>query len=120
MDFHGDHGCHFDCVYLLSHYSIVTLAGNLGYLDLWISGELNICIFGYVDFWISGYLDIWISGYLEMWISGYLNIWILVKNNLLLHPHFEILCGAALSGGFFQEQTHHWFCNHKQCFLNFT
>ena len=35
-------------------------------------------------------MDIWISGYLD---SG--------KNNLLLHPHSEILCGAALPGAFF-------------------
>ena len=39
---------------------------------------------------VSGYLDIWVSGYLD---SG--------TNNLLLHPHSEILCGAALPNAFY-------------------
>ena len=54
------------------------------------------------------------------WISGYLDRWIMV-NNLLLHPHSEILCGAALPGAFFsRKNTFVMFCNLKQCFLHST
>ena len=74
--------------------------------------------------WISGYLDIWIFGYLDIWISGYLDIWIcgyLVKNNLLMHHHSEVLCGAALPGFFFSRKSRSLvFCNLKQCFLHST
>ena len=41
----------------------------------------------------------------RIWISGYLDSG---KNNLLLHPHSEILCGAALPGAFFSEKTRSW------------
>ena len=33
---------------------------------------------------------------MDIWIFGYLAIWIMVKSNLLLHPHSEILLGATL------------------------
>ena len=86
------------------------------YLDAWIFGYL-----GYLDIWIFGYLDIWISGYLDIWISGYLDIWICGLNNLLMHPHSEILCGAALPGAFFSRKNRSLvFCNLKQCFLHST
>ena len=35
---------------------------------------------------------------------GYLDIWIMV-NNLLLHPQFSLLCGAALPGAFFSRKN---------------
>ena len=50
-------------------------------------------------------------GYMDIWTSGYLDIWILVKSDLLLHPHSEILCGAALPGAFV--------CSRKNTFLVF-
>ena len=37
----------------------------------------------------------------EYLISGYLDSG---KNNLLLHPHSEILCGAALPGAFSSQK----------------
>ena len=49
-----------------------------------------------------GYLDI---GYLD---SG--------QNNLLLHPHSEILCGAALPA-FVAEKHVPGVCNLRQCFF---
>ena len=52
-----------------------------------------------------GYLDIWNVGYLDTWISGYLDYG---KNNLLLHPQSEILCGAALPDVFFLIRTCPW------------
>ena len=77
-----------------------------GYLDIWISGCLDIWISGYLDIWIFGYLDIWISGYLDIWIFGYVDSG---KNNLLMHPHSEILCGAAPAVFFVvQEKTGPW------------
>ena len=49
-----------------------------------------------------------------MWISGYLDSG---KNNLSLHPHSEILCGASLP--FVQERsTSLVFRNLKQCVVN--
>ena len=80
-----------------------------GYLDIWISGYLDIWISGYLDFWISGYLDIWISGYLD---SG--------KNTFVVHPHLEILCGAALPLFFPRKSTSQVFCDVRLCFLNST
>ena len=49
-------------------------------------------------------LDFCKFGHLDSWISGYLDIWILVTSNLLLHPHSEILCGAALPYVFFKNK----------------
>ena len=80
---------------------------TFGYLDFWISGLWDIWIFGYLDVWIfrsiSGTLDIWIWGDLDIWIFGYL-----VTFNLLLHPHSEMLCGAALPGAFLPDKTRPW------------
>ena len=64
-----------------------------GYEWSWIEMCMDIGLSGYLAISISGYLDIWISGYLD---SG--------KNNLLLHLHSEMLCGAALPGTFFSEK----------------
>ena len=83
-------------------------------------GWIRIWMSGYLDIWISGYLDIWISVYLDIWISGYLDIWILVKTKMLLHPHSEILCGAAMPRAFSRKNKSLVFCNLKQCFFNST
>ena len=62
-----------------------------------------------MDIWKSGCLDIWMFGYVD---SG--------KNNLLLHPHSEILCGAALPGTFYQEKTRADSLQPKTVFLETT
>ena len=50
---------------------------------------------------------------------GYLDIWIMVTN-LLLHPQFGLLCGAALPGAFFpRKNTSLVFLQAKAVFLAF-
>ena len=61
-----------------------------------------------MDIWLPGYLHIWFLGYLDKQMYGYADIWILMKNNLLLHLHSEILCGAARPGTFCQKKTCPW------------
>ena len=65
-----------------------------------------------LDIWISGHLDIWVFGYLDIWMFGF------SKSNLLLDPHSEILCGAALPVAFFsRKNTSVVICDLEQCFF---
>ena len=41
-----------------------------------------------------------------LWLIGVLGGWLIV--GLIMHPHSEILCGAALPGAFFSNKYH--FC----------
>ena len=52
--------------------------------------------------WIWIWMDLDLDGFLWIWMDGFGWIW------MDLHPHSEILCGAALPGAFFSRKTRPW------------
>ena len=53
---------------------------------------------------------------MDIWTSGYLNSG---KNSLLLHPHSEVLCGAALPGLLLFRKHRLWIFRPKTVFVPF-